>query len=64
MLPRYPVHRIHKGTILKAILLVCLFAIPAVCPADFATPFVEINNQAGEVSESFGYLASMNPDRF
>ena len=32
------------------------------CRADFATPFVEINNKMGDVSSAHGYVVAMGPE--
>ncbi|NLX24438.1 MAG: hypothetical protein GXY61_00540 [Lentisphaerae bacterium] len=54
-----PIKKSMRG-ILSAFL--AFIAVQSACLADFATPFVEINNQKGEVSESYGYLVAVDSD--
>jgi hypothetical protein len=44
------------------VFLGCLFVSLSPCFADFATPFVEINNKPGDVSVSHARVAALGPD--
>ena len=40
----------------------CFFISLSPCVADFATPFVEINNKIGDVSVTHAHVAALGPD--
>ncbi|MBN2703490.1 MAG: hypothetical protein JXR23_04690 [Pontiellaceae bacterium] len=52
----------YNSNSIKAALGVSFVIFQSVCTADFATPFVEINNRDGDVSECFGYLSATEAD--
>ena len=44
------------------ILLAAILLLTNVLEADFATPFVEVNNKVGDISEVYGYVIALSPN--
>ena len=57
------INRQIMGNLLKSTLMIFVFAgilfIPQRTRADLATPFVESNNQPGDISEAYGWVAAL-----
>ena len=52
----------QKKRVYVTIFLVVTLLFNNVVEADFATPFMEISNKVGDISEAHGYVVSLNPD--
>lgn len=51
------------GVSVAAILVVTTLLVIGVARADFATPFVEIQNKVGDISEGHGYVVATSNDK-
>jgi hypothetical protein len=55
-------HSTRSAFVTVSVLLsVCILAFASNCYADFATPFVEVNNKLGDVSTTQAYVLTLGP---
>ena len=52
----------QRKSVYATIFLAAILLFTNVLEADFATPFVEVNNKVGDISEAYGYVVALSPN--